>query len=53
MAAEEKNKAVIQERIRLTGKCVAGYDWIHKPNERGYRCAGGSHFLTYGEIGVY
>ena len=39
-----KQEAVVQEKLRYTGICSTGFQWIKQPG--GYRCAGGSHFMT-------
>lgn len=46
--AEQKRQAT-QALLRQIGRCVMGYDWIKQPNG-GYRCAGGSHFVSAAEI---
>ncbi|KAH8810584.1 P-loop containing nucleoside triphosphate hydrolase protein [Xylogone sp. PMI_703] len=49
----ERKKAqerAIQKKIRDMGICPAGFRWF-KEGE-GYRCGGGSHFLTNAELGI-
>lgn len=46
-SAEETKK---QEKIRLMGKCPMDFDWIKCSG--GYRCAGGSHFVSDSEVNV-
>lgn len=46
---EEKDKARreeqrIQQKLRQMGVCVAGFRWIKQAS--GYRCAGGSHYIS-------
>ena len=43
----EKERRVL-DAVRAIGKCVAGFDWIK--TEGGYRCAGGSHFVSDAEV---
>ena len=43
--AEEKKA---QEKLRKIGKCPMGFDWLKQ--EGGWRCAGGSHFVTDEEL---
>jgi hypothetical protein len=43
----------VQKIIKAIGKCSAGFDWIDKPAEGGYRCSAGSHFISYAEIANY
>ena len=59
-AAEERRRAEearvraeearVQARLQQVGMCVAGFAWIKQA--RGYRCAGGSHFVTNAELGL-
>jgi hypothetical protein len=51
--AEEKRRkeeAKVQRKIRELGVCPAGLRWIKR--EHGYRCAGGSHFLSNTALGI-
>lgn len=53
MKQEEERKqreAQIQQKLRSMGVCVAGYEWLR--NGGGYRCAGGSHFISNALLGV-
>lgn len=45
----EKDKKA-QEKLRTMGVCVAGFRWIKQGG--GYRCAGGSHFVSDGQLGM-
>ena len=45
---EEETQERIQERLKATRVCAAGYRWTKV--EGGYRCAGGSHFLSNEEL---
>ena len=45
-----QREEAVQQRIREKGVCPAGFSWLKE--EDGYRCYGGSHFLTNGEIGL-
>lgn len=48
-AAEQKKKeAAAQEKLRKIGVCCAGFQWIRQSS--GYRCAGGSHFVSHGQL---
>ncbi|KAK0214970.1 P-loop containing nucleoside triphosphate hydrolase protein [Armillaria fumosa] len=47
-AREEDQKA--QAKLSQMGMCVAGYLWIKQSS--GYRCAGGYHFVSNGELGL-
>ncbi|KAI1081768.1 P-loop containing nucleoside triphosphate hydrolase protein [Whalleya microplaca] len=49
---EERMKMEIEVKARLKklGRCPVGYEWI--PQDDGYRCAGGSHFMSNGELGI-
>ena len=41
---EEEKQRRKQEKLQSSGLCPMGYHWIKQ--EGGYRCAGGSHFLS-------
>jgi DNA repair exonuclease SbcCD ATPase subunit len=45
-----KREAAIQHKIRQMGVCVQGYRWIQQGS--GYRCGGGSHFLSNSQLGI-
>lgn len=47
---KRKQEAQVQAKLREMGVCVAGYRWIRQSS--GYRCAGGSHFVSNGVLGV-
>jgi len=46
----KKREEEVQLKLRQLGVCVAGYQWIKQGG--GYRCAGGSHFVTDGQLGI-
>jgi hypothetical protein len=51
--AEEKAKkqeAQVQAKLRQMGVCDAGFRWIKQGS--GYRCAGGYHFISNGQLGI-
>lgn len=51
MAAIERQRAEereMQEKIRMMGPCPMGFRWIK--GSGGYRCAGGSHWLSDAQI---
>ncbi|PBK99912.1 hypothetical protein ARMGADRAFT_523274 [Armillaria gallica] len=47
-ARKEDQKA--QAKLRQMGVCDAGFRWIKQGH--GYRCAGGYHFVSSGELGL-
>jgi len=50
---EEKKKREevrVQQKLRTMGVCCAGFQWIKQSS--GYRCAGGSHFVGNGSLGI-
>ncbi|KAJ2919476.1 hypothetical protein MD484_g928, partial [Candolleomyces efflorescens] len=46
---KQKEEAV-QRKLREMGVCVAGFQWIQMGG--GYRCAGGSHFVSSQQLGL-
>lgn len=49
--AEKRRKAQeMQQKLQHMGRCPAGYEWIRQAS--GYRCAGGSHFMSHGQLGI-
>jgi AAA+ superfamily predicted ATPase len=46
---ERKRQAVVA-KLRAMGTCEMGYCWIAQGG--GFRCAGGSHFVSYGHVDV-
>lgn len=51
-ALEERRKKEQEMKAKLQrmGCCPVGFEWIQQAG--GYRCAGGSHFLGDGELGI-
>ncbi|KAI0846858.1 P-loop containing nucleoside triphosphate hydrolase protein [Daldinia vernicosa] len=45
-----KKEKAMQEKLMRMGRCPVGYEWI--PQGDGYRCAGGSHFMSNGQLGI-
>ena len=39
----------IQQQLRRSGRCSAGYEWIASPEHPVYRCGGGSHWCRIEE----
>ena len=48
--AEKKREAEAQRKLRSMGVCVAGFRWIKQAS--GYRCAGGTHFVSDAQLGM-
>lgn len=46
----QKREEQVQVRLRQMGVCSAGFQWIKQ--SAGYRCAGGSHFVSDGQLGL-
>ena len=46
----QKREEQVQVRLREMGVCCMGYQWIKQCD--GYRCAGGSHFVSSGQLGL-
>ena len=45
-----KEEAKMQAKLRDMGVCEAGFHWYRQPG--GYRCRGGSHFISNGMLGI-
>lgn len=45
----EREHQRLQERLRCIGLCPMGYTW-HRCGSGGWRCAGGSHFVSDNEL---
>lgn len=50
MLLERQREMKAQQKLREMGICPAGFQWIKQSG--GYRCAGGSHFVGDGQIGL-
>ncbi|KAI9742870.1 MAG: hypothetical protein M1818_003599 [Claussenomyces sp. TS43310] len=46
----ERMEAQMQTKLRQMGVCSAGFQWIKQSG--GYRCAGGAHFVSDGQLGT-
>ncbi|PNY26752.1 NFX1-type zinc finger-containing protein 1 [Tolypocladium capitatum] len=42
--AKRKREAEMRKQLQLSGLCPMGFQWIRQ--NRGFRCAGGSHFVS-------
>ncbi|KAJ7116098.1 P-loop containing nucleoside triphosphate hydrolase protein [Mycena filopes] len=49
-AAERQKEAKAQAALRRMGVCVAGFPWHRQGG--GYRCGGGSHFVSSAQLGM-
>ena len=52
-AVEEQRKKEeqrVQQKLRMIGQCVAGYNWIKQ--DHGYRCSAGGHFVGNDALGL-
>jgi hypothetical protein len=45
----EQEKATL-EHVRALGRSPAEFEWIKCQDGSGYRCAGGSHFISHTEV---
>ena len=45
---KRKHEAMMQKKLMQLGRCPVGYAWIKQTG--GYRCAGGSHYMSDGEV---
>lgn len=49
-ASEATVEEEVQRKLKRAGVCVQGFRWVKK--EGGYKCAGGSHFVSDGDIAL-
>lgn len=47
---EQEQEAMAQKKLRKMGVCVAGFKWIKQSG--GYRCAGGTHYVSDEKLGI-
>ncbi|KAK1144124.1 hypothetical protein N8T08_005786 [Aspergillus melleus] len=47
---ERQKEQRVQQKLRSMGVCCMGFEWIRQFN--GYRCAGGSHFISNEQVGA-
>jgi len=47
---EKKKEAQAQKKLRDLGVCPVGYRWIKQVS--GYRCAGGTHYVSNSQLGL-
>ena len=47
---EKRKEQQAQEKLRHMGVCPVGFQWIKQAG--GYRCAGGSHWVSNSQLGV-
>ncbi|KAF2139493.1 uncharacterized protein K452DRAFT_320165 [Aplosporella prunicola CBS 121167] len=47
---QRKKEAEVQKKLQDIGVCVMGFRWIKQSG--GYRCAGGSHFVSDAQLGM-
>ena len=50
MEAQRKKEQQAQKKLREIGVCVQGFAWIKQAG--GYRCAGGSHYVSDDQLGI-
>ncbi|KAI1758774.1 P-loop containing nucleoside triphosphate hydrolase protein [Hypoxylon sp. FL1150] len=46
----QRKEQEMKAKLMRMGRCPAGFEWIQQGG--GYRCAGGSHFMGNGELGI-
>ncbi|KAE8380077.1 P-loop containing nucleoside triphosphate hydrolase protein [Aspergillus bertholletiae] len=50
MEERRRKESQAQIKLRQMGVCVMGYQWINQGG--GYRCAGGSHWVSNAQLGI-
>ncbi|EGO56093.1 hypothetical protein NEUTE1DRAFT_146869 [Neurospora tetrasperma FGSC 2508] len=48
--ARRKKEQEMQMKLKIMGACPAGFNWIKQSS--GYRCAGGSHWMSDADLGM-
>jgi hypothetical protein len=51
LAEKKRQEEAVMHRVKMMGKCCMGFEWIKMGG--GYRCAGGSHFVSNSMIKAY
>ncbi|KAG0697526.1 P-loop containing nucleoside triphosphate hydrolase protein [Suillus ampliporus] len=46
----KREEARAQQKLQQMGVCCAGFQWIKQ--SEGYRCAGGSHYISNAQLGI-
>lgn len=47
---KQKREEQVQAKLQQMGVCCAGFQWIKQSD--GYRCAGGAHWVSNGQLGL-
>ena len=50
LEVKQKREKQVQSKLQKMGVCCAGFQWIKQAS--GYRCAGGSHYVSNGQLGL-
>lgn len=50
MEERARKEQAVKTKLKMMGLCPMGYEWI--PQGGGYRCAGGSHFMSNEQLGI-
>ena len=50
LAEERRKEQLAQRKLKTMGVCPVGFCWIKQ--SRGYRCAGGSHFISNAQLNL-
>ncbi|KAF2277903.1 P-loop containing nucleoside triphosphate hydrolase protein [Westerdykella ornata] len=50
MEREREKERKAKEMLKALGRCPVGFEWIKQSS--GYRCAGGSHFMSDKQLGL-
>ena len=49
IARRQQDLQKAKEKLRKSGRCPAGFTW-HRSGNDGWRCAGGSHFVSDAQL---
>ena len=46
----QKEHEAVQEHLAMMGNCPLGFEWLKNSDGSGWHCAGGTHFVSNGDL---